>query len=67
MSAISILKISEIFILNKRAVKKQKVFIFLKDHYFVMGGPIDMNLCVFWETSKGLLKSVVLQLFAKYS
>ena len=32
-----------------------------------MGGLIDMNVGVFWETSMGLLKSVVLQLFPKYS
>ena len=27
-----------------------------------MGGPIDMNVGVFWETSVGFLKSVLLQL-----
>ena len=32
-----------------------------------MGGPIDMNFGVFWETSVGFLKSVVFQLFPKYS
>ena len=32
-----------------------------------MGSPIDMNVDVFWETSVGFLKSVVLQLFSKYS
>ena len=32
-----------------------------------MGDPIDMNVGVFWEASVGFLKSVVLQLFAKYS
>ena len=40
---------------------------FLEDRYFVMGGPIDLNIGVFWETSVGFLKSVVLQLFPKYS
>ena len=40
---------------------------FLRGRYFVMGGPIDMNVDVFWETSVGFLKSVVLQLFPKYS
>ena len=35
--------------------KKHKFFIFLKDRYFVMGSPIDMNVGVFWETS-GLSK-----------
>ena len=32
-----------------------------------MGSPIDMNVDVFWETSVGFLRSVVLQLFPKYS
>ena len=31
-----------------------------------MGGPIDMNVGVFWETSVSFLKSVVLQLLPKY-
>ena len=32
-----------------------------------MGGNIDMNVGVFWKTSVSFLKSVVLQLFPKYS
>ena len=32
-----------------------------------MGGPIDMNVGLLRETSAGFLKSVVLQLFPKYS
>ena len=32
-----------------------------------MGSSIDTNIDVFWETSVGFLKSVVLQLFPKYS
>ena len=32
-----------------------------------MVASIDMNVGVFWETSVGFLKSVVLQLFPKYS
>ena len=32
-----------------------------------MSGPIDMNFGVFLETSVSFLKSVVLQLFPKYS
>ena len=32
-----------------------------------MGGPIDMNVDVFWETSVGFQISVVLQLFLEYS
>ena len=32
-----------------------------------MGSRIDMNIDLFWETSMGFLKSVVLQLFPRYS
>ena len=42
-------------------------FKILKGHYFVMSGPIDMSVGVFWGTSVGFLKSVFLQLFLKYS
>ena len=35
--------------------------------YFVMGGPVDMNVGVFWKTFVGFLKSVALQFFPKYS
>ena len=35
------------FHFEKRAAKKQKVFIFLKGHYFVMAGPTYSNVCVF--------------------
>ena len=40
---------------------------FLKACYFAMDGPTDMNIDVFWETSVGFLKSVILQLFPKHS
>ena len=52
---------------EKGATKKQKFFIFLKGRYFVTGGSVDMNLGLFWETPVDFLKSVVLQLFPKYS
>ena len=58
---------SVIFLKKRSRQKKLKLSIFLKGRYFVMGGPIDMNVGVFWETSVGFLKSVVLQLFPKYS
>ena len=32
-----------------------------------MGGPTDLNFGVFWETFVGFLKTVVLELFPKYS
>ena len=46
---------SAIFFLEKEAAKKRQ------------GGPIDMYVGVFWETFVGFLKSVVFQLFPKYS
>ena len=52
---------------EKGAAKKHKFFTFLKDRYFVMGGCIDINFGVFWETPVDFLKSVVLQLFPKYN
>ena len=58
---------SVIFLKTRSRQKKRKFFIFLKGRFFVMGGPIDMNVGVFWETSVGFLKSVVSQLFPKYS
>ena len=57
MSAISILK--------KEPSKTHKFFILLRGRYLVMGSSIDMKVDVFWETSVGFLKSVVLQLFPK--
>ena len=38
---------SAIFILEKEPPKKKKKIIFLKGLYFVMGGPIDINVGVF--------------------
>ena len=40
---------------------------FLRGDYFVMCGPIDMNVEVFWETSVAFLECLILQLFPKYS
>ena len=51
-------KCQQSFFGNKRRQKTHKFFIFLKGHYFVMGGPINMNVGLFWETSVGFLKSV---------
>ena len=55
------------FLFWKGSCHKNNFFIFLKDLFFIMGGPIDINVDVFWETSVGFLKSVVLQLFSKDS
>ena len=37
------------------------------NRYFVVGGPVDMNVSVHWEVSVSFLKSVVLEFFLKYS
>ena len=58
---------SATFLKNKGAAKKHKSFVFLKGRYFVMGSPVDINIGTFWETFAGFLKSVILQLFSKYS
>ena len=64
--------VSNLF-LEKGAAKKNthththKFLILLKGRYYLMGGHIDINVGVFWEASVGFLKSVVLQLFPKYS
>ena len=54
-----------IFSFEKGDTKKQNFFIFLKGCYFVMGSHVDINVDVFWETSVGFLKGVVLQLLTK--
>ena len=58
---------SAILILKKESLKKHKVFIFIKDCYFAIGGPFNLNVSVFRETSVAFPKSVILQLFPKYS
>ena len=54
-----------IFILKKAPSKQAENFHFLKCHYFVIGGPIDMNVGVFWENFLSFLKIAVLQRFPK--
>ena len=55
------------FLFWKKNRQKTQIFHFLKDRYFVMCRFLDMNLGVFWDTSEGFRKIVVLQLFPKYS
>ena len=40
-------KMSAIFILKKEPPKNPQIFHVLRGRYFVMGGPIDMNVDVF--------------------
>ena len=51
---------SALFLSKKELSKKHKFFIFLKGHYLLMGGPIDINDGELWENSVGFLEIVVL-------
>ena len=44
-----------------------KIFNFLKDHFSVMSGPMDMIFGIFSETDVSLLKKYNSQFFSKYS
>ena len=58
---------SAIFVADTKIIFRYDFVPPLKDRYFVMGGSIDTNVDVFWETSVGFLKIVVLKLFPKYN
>ena len=53
-------KYQKILFCKRGCQKNLKLSIFLKGLHFVMGGPIDLNVGVFWETPVAFLKSVVL-------
>lgn len=67
-------EMSEQFLFKKRkkkaAGKNRRFFFFLKKkngRCFVIGGLIDMNVAVFWETDVGFLKNALSQNFPNYS
>ena len=55
------------FVFWKRSRQKTQIFHIFKGPLFRNGWPYWYDVDVFWETSVGFLKSVVLQLFPKYS
>ena len=61
------LKMSDVFILEIKGAKKDKVFNFLKGSFSVMRGLMDMIFGVFSETCVRLPKSIALQFFSRYS
>ena len=61
------LKMSDVFILEIKGAKKDKVFNFLKGSFSEMRSPIDMNFGVFSETYVRLLTSITSQFFSRYS
>ena len=56
---------SATFILKKEPPKNTNLYFLLKGLYFVMGGAINMNVGLFWETSVGFLKSIVSHNFSQ--
>ena len=61
------LKMSSFFIFEIKCAKMDKIFNFLKDHFSVMSGPMDMIFGIFSETDVSLLKKYNSQFFSKYS
>ena len=50
---------SGFFIFEIKSTKMDKIFNFLKDHFFIMSGPMDMSFGVFAETDARLLKNII--------
>ena len=67
MCQVSREKISAVFIFGIKGAKKDKILSSLKDRFFVMAGPIDVNFGVFSETYVRLLKSITSQFFSRFS
>ena len=61
------LKMSAVFIFEIKGVKKKKKINFLKNSFYVMRRPMDMNFGVFLETYVRLLTSITSQYFSSYS
>ena len=61
------LKMSALFILEIKGVKKDKILNFLKGRFSIMDGPMDMNFGVFSETYVRLLKSITSEFISRYS
>ena len=56
---------SAAFIFEIKDAKKNKIFNFLKGHFFVEGGPMDMIFGVFSDIYVRVLKSITLGFFFK--
>ena len=57
------LKMSAVFIFEIKDAKKDKIFNFLKSHFFVMGAPMDMVFDLFSDIYVRLPKSITSQFF----
>ena len=58
---------SAVFFFEIKGAEKDKIFNFLKGHFFVMGGTMDMIFGVFSETYVRLLKSITSEFYSRYS
>ena len=56
---------SAVFIFEIKDAKKDKIFNFLKDSFFVMGAPMDMIFGLFSDIYVRLPKSITSQSFFK--
>ena len=57
---------SAVFIFEIKDAKKDKIFNFLKDSFFVMGAPMDMIFGLFSDIYVRLPKSITSQIFSRY-
>ena len=58
---------SDVFILEIKDAKRDKIFNFLKGRFSVLGGPMDIIFGVFSEIYVRLLKSITWYFFSRYS
>ena len=58
---------STIFVLEIKGGKNNKIFNFLNNRFFIMGGPINMIFGMSSETIVRLVKSIISQYFSKDS
>ena len=61
------LKMSAVFIFEIKDAKKDKIFNFFKDSFFVIGAPMDMIFDLFSDIYVRLPKSITSQFFSRYS
>ena len=58
---------SAVFIFEIKDAKKDKIFNFFKDSFFVIGAPMDMIFDLFSDIYVRLPKSITSQFFSRYS
>ena len=61
------LKMSGVFIFEIKDAKMDKTLNFLKGHFSITSGPMDMIFGVFLETYVRLLKNLTSEFYSRYS